>query len=78
MGRSPKIPFSSDPIRSSWDECNLPDFCHEKRILRLGVESDLKVRRKESNVKVRTPGKIGLLKAMMFDSEVDRCLVGGG
>ena len=69
MGRSPKIPFSSDPIRSSWDECNLPDFCHEKKILRLGVESDLKV---------RTPGKIGLLKAMMFDSEDDRCLVGGG
>jgi len=28
--------------RSSWDECNLPDFCHEKKVLRLGDESDLK------------------------------------
>jgi len=28
--------------RSSWNECNLPDFCHEKMVLRLGSEADLK------------------------------------
>jgi len=28
--------------RSSWAQCNLPDFCVEKTVLRLGEESDLK------------------------------------
>merc|ERR1712147_109345 len=27
---------------SSWNECDLPDFCHEKMVLRLGPEADLK------------------------------------
>ena len=30
-------------FRSSWNECDLPDFCHEKMVLRLGLEADLKV-----------------------------------
>ena len=54
------------------------DIAPRRGVRPQGKESDLMVRRKESNVKVRTPGKIGLLKAMMFDSEDDRCLVGGG
>jgi len=28
--------------RSSWNQCNLPDFCVEKTVLRLGEESELK------------------------------------
>ena len=58
-------------FRSSWNECDLPDFCHEKMVLRLGLEADLKV-------------TLGLKKdtwqwqSHWFFSEADHRLVGGG